>query len=380
MPSLKAVEIHGPAEVKIGQTGVYKAATKPTESAEAFKFLWDIRDAKGTLISQGEGIQFSFTPDEPETYSITVKAMDPVRKLIKEAELTVKVIPVKTTEAEEKETLSSSEEETPDTYSAPQRDTSRVETRDTVVNGFVAVNLTAPPGLSFNIFAAGDINGDGKADIVLGSTTLTAVTLFQGMGNGQFHQVGSLPLGLRPEQLVVADLNSNMYADILAVNWSLNRAVLFLANKDFQFSSPRLIWLPEGAWDVFAYQLNENPGAELVWLTKKGTVVWSFTAFGSVLEWTKPPHELSFLMVTSPPYVRTDLNNDGSLELVFYSNNPGEIKYLDAGDTPIVLAVTPAGASLLDLTVADLDGDGTKDLLGLSNENTVYIWKFGKEK
>ncbi len=381
VPPLEAVEIHGPSKAKVGQTVVYKAAAKPTESAEVLGFLWEVRDEKGKVIVLGEGVDFWFIPDEPGIYSITLRAVGPAQQPLKEAALTLEVTPVKVTEAEDKETSLPSEKREPsDTSSSPQGNTLGSKTEGVVADGFVAVNLSIPPSFSFNLIAAGDINGDGKADLVLGSTNLTTVTLFQGLGNGQFHEVGSLSLGLRPEELVVADLNSNMYADILAVNWSLNRAVLLLANKDFQFSSPRLIWPPNGAWDVFAHQLDETPGSELVWITKEGVIVWSFTIFGSVLEWAHPPRELSFVMMTAPPYVRTDFDNDGALELVFYSNNPGEIECLDTTNTPIVLAVTPAGMSLLDLAVTDLEGDGIKDLLALSSEDTVYIWKLGEEK
>lgn len=233
---------------------------------------------------------------------------------------------------------------------------------------------TLPP-LGFTLIGAGDLDGDGFADLLAASPRSTLVSLFVGQGDGRFEPVGEVGIGVVPERLLVADFNGDALGDIVAVTWADRNAKLLLSRGQFQLAPPISIGIPYGAWDVQVGQLNDHLGWELVWFTQRGPVVWSFTRQGQVMEWMSPPAGLSFVMLVPSPYVWTDVDADQSLDLVYYSHNPGELYLRWNGGTDLPIGFTPNQVPLHHLVAADVDGDGVPDILGLGNQGEIYIWR-----
>jgi hypothetical protein len=231
------------------------------------------------------------------------------------------------------------------------------------------------PPLGFSLIGAGDLDGDGFADLLAASPRSSLVSLFAGRGDGRFEALGEVGVGVVPERLLVADFNGDALGDIVAVAWADRNAKLLLSRGQFQLAPAISIGIPYGAWDVQVGQLNDHLGWELVWFTQRGPVVWSFTRQGQVMEWMHPPAGLSFVMLVPPPYVWTDVNADRSLDLVYYSHNPGELYLRWRGETDLLIGFTPDQVPLHHLVAADVDGDGMPDILGLGSQGEVYIWR-----
>lgn len=252
---------------------------------------------------------------------------------------------------------------------------SSFESRVIAEAGLITWSLPSP---SFSLIGAGDINGDGLADLVAAGPRSSVVSLFGGSGSGEFELMGRLGVRITPDKLLVADFNGDSLGDLVAIAWAEQHANLLLSRGEFQLAPPISIGIPPGAWDVQVNQLNDHPGWELVWFTRRGPIVWSFTRQGRVVEWMNAPSELSFVMLTPPPYVWTDVDGDGSPDLAYYSHNPGEIFLRLHTGTVLEVGVTPNRVSLSQLVAADVDGDGTPDLLGLGPQGQIYIWELQK--
>lgn len=231
------------------------------------------------------------------------------------------------------------------------------------------------PPLGFSLVAAGDLDGDGLADLAAGQVRSTSVHLFQGLGTGQFQEMATFSLGIIPDRIILADFNGDARGDLITVNWTDRQARLLLGQGNFRLSAPIPVGMPAGAWNVLVTQLNANLGAELVWITQSGPVVWSFTRQGGVIQWKTAPHMLSFVMLPPAPYVWGDLNRDGALEIAYYSANPGEVFILAQTGQRLGFTETPRHVPLVQLEVGDVDGDGLPDLLGLDQLGNVHIWR-----
>lgn len=231
--------------------------------------------------------------------------------------------------------------------------------------------LTSSPLIDLG---AGDLDGDGRADLVTVEAGGHEILLFRGNGDGTFSRLGTINIGFRPDRILVADFAANGLADVIVISWALRKAVLYVSCGPFAFERPTGIGLPQGGTEVWADPLNDHPGSELVWVISGQPVVWSFTAKGQVIEWKTPPDRLTAVALPSPPYVWADLNADGMTELVYYKHNPGEL-VLIRDSLHIEIGITPGRVSLLQLAAADVDGNSRVELIGLDGTGRVHVLK-----
>src|SRR5437762_8527047 len=77
-----------------------------------------------------------------------------------------------------------------------------------------AVVLTSNVGNSLNSLALGDLNGDGKPDLVTTSYFEDKVSILMGDGAGNFALSSNTTTGARPSAVAIGDFNGDGRADI----------------------------------------------------------------------------------------------------------------------------------------------------------------------
>lgn len=75
---------------------------------------------------------------------------------------------------------------------------------------------------------SGDFNGDGRTDLIVADTSANSVSVFFGVGAGNFSQAIALPTGSNPAALVTASFTKNGRSDLAAADSGSNQVTVIL--------------------------------------------------------------------------------------------------------------------------------------------------------
>ena len=212
------------------------------------------------------------------------------------------------------------------------------------------VSQTPPMGFGWSVASAGDVNGDGLADVIVGAYPGDFARLYLGgtvaLGDRMLDFPGSAGSGYGIRVASAGNVNGDAYSDVLI--GSNDGVSVFLGN-------PTIADVPAGA-----------PAAQLT--STQGGAFGRALASGDV-----NGDGFSDVIVGAPSYA-----GSGAVFVYFGAGgipdiSPGGIASGDETTASLTLAVDSSTALGTSLGAADVDGDGIDDILGGSGGNAAYI-------
>ncbi len=212
----------------------------------------------------------------------------------------------------------------------------------------------------------GDLNNDGYEDLIIGTNQSTA-RVFLSKGNGAYTELSA---SVSASPTLLGDFNGDGKLDLIAGNH------IYLGRGDGTFHSAGAISLLAGSVATAAADVNHDGKLDLVILTAGGASIQVLFGNGAGSFTTGPE-----IMIDNsedgccvfPQFLIGDFNGDGNVDAVFASGWGGSyVEYygtrvrLFSGDANgnFTLTSNDQDDDILDLSAADVNGDGISDLVG----------------
>jgi hypothetical protein len=233
------------------------------------------------------------------------------------------------------------------------RGASRSNTVTVTVNanpssGLVAAASPATGAGPTNI-ATGDLNGDGKPDLVTVNRTARTVSILAGNGNGTFQPKVDYSIDFEPSNLVLGDFSSDGKLDILVAGNSTAFSVL-INNGGGTFAPGIATTEYVGASTLPVADFDRDGDLDIARFSYGSSSVLMGNGNGTFQSRTTP--SLCCYLV----YRTGDMNNDGKMDLVTH------LTFLGAGDG--TFQSTGVSNNLEPLLLGDFDRDGNLDIAG----------------
>jgi YD repeat-containing protein len=216
--------------------------------------------------------------------------------------------------------------------------------------------------------AVADFNGDGKMDVGVANVLSRDISVLAGIGDGTFHPQQRFLLGYTvagPNSIAAADLNGDGRVDLVAgrnLEGSGDNLIVFIGNGDGTFQLPRPYQSGVGTMSVAVGDLN---GDGMMDVAAASTISNDVTIFFGNGDGTLQIAGQIPIDGGDPSVISVqDVNDDGQLDLVVVNTfSTVAVLYGNGNGTFHNPQYFTAGFGLRSLSVADINGDGTPDIV-----------------
>ena len=214
--------------------------------------------------------------------------------------------------------------------------------------------------------AIGDLNGDGKPDLVVADQLGPYVSVLLGNGDGTFQTPLDYTTGNLPFSVAIGDFNGDGKPDVAVANRGSNNVSVLLGNGDGTFQSHVDYPVNSGARGPFSVAIGDLNGDGIADLATANISTSTVSVLLGNGDGTFRTH-VDYATDNNPFWVAIgDLNGDGKPDLVS-SNADGSNTVsvlLGNGDGTLQPHVDYAtGDNPLSVAIGDFNGDGKPDLV-----------------
>ena len=244
-----------------------------------------------------------------------------------------------------------------------------------------SVALGTPASLSVgsspNYMAIGDLNGDGKLDLVVANYSGSDISVLLGNGDGTFQAAVNYGAGSWPLSIGVGDFNGDGKLDLAVVNTVGNNVSVLLGNGDGTFQPAVNYAAGSGGQSVAIGDLNRDGKLDLVVANNQSNNVSVLLGngdgtFQAAVNYAAGAGAASVAV--------GDFNGDGKLDLAVANSGSGYVSILlGNGDGTFQAAVDyVAGNGCQSIVAEDFNGDGKLDLVVANNQSNNVSVLLGK--
>jgi hypothetical protein len=239
---------------------------------------------------------------------------------------------------------------------------------------YSGVNTT---GANPQSLAVGDIDGDGKTDLVTANLDANTISVFRGIGNGAFSPKVDYPTGSGPRSVAMWEITGDSYPDLVVANFNDNTVSVFKNNGNGTFGAKTDYSTGAGSNPYFV-RVRElgTGGADIVTANYGNNKISVFMNtgggnFGAKTDYTAGtnPVAVTFEDVDRDGDADVAIANFGSSNVSIFKNNGSGILTLNA--------TYATGISPSNIAFGKLTGDTYQDMLVTnfsSDSNSISVF------
>ncbi|HTA45977.1 MAG TPA: FG-GAP-like repeat-containing protein [Bryobacteraceae bacterium] len=213
--------------------------------------------------------------------------------------------------------------------------------------------------------------GDGTYNFSVSSPLPITVSAAPASG---FSPATDYVVGNFPQDISAGDLNGDGYADLVIVNYNTSNVSVLLGNADGTFRAA--VNYP-ASFDPTTVTLGDFNGDGKLDIAVGGYVISLSVALGNG-DGTFQPFANSFVPTSTGMILKTaDFNGDGIVDLLVDSNRGGIQVLLGNGDGTFQNRLSfsnGSGAQVIHAALGDFNGDGNTDVVTADTNGAVYEW------
>jgi len=219
----------------------------------------------------------------------------------------------------------------------------------------------------------GDVNSDGKLDLITANDYDPTVSVLLGNGNGTFQTKVDFTTASEPESVTLGDVNGDGILDIISANGSSANVSLLLGNGNGTFRAKTDFAtgsLPRG---VTFSDVNSDGRLDIITANRNSNTVSVLLGNGNGTFQT----QATYATGSQPSFVTLgDVNGDGRLDLITANSGTTTASVLlgNGNGTFQTKADFTTGSAPYAVALSDMNGDGKLDLI-VSNDgsNTASV-------